>query len=108
SQVSLEELREELQRRLDEPDDEELKEESVEKFEFRDQTERQYAFHRLTSRYPYGVIMLICKGEVEAPLWLQQEILKVREGGDDIETGVNYEIVNVESVVTDVAAYKGV
>lgn len=32
---------------------------------------------------------------------------KVREGGDDIEVGVRYEIENVEETVTDVQRFRG-
>jgi len=32
---------------------------------------------------------------------------KVREGGDDVEIGKEYEIINVEDVVTEVQTYKG-
>jgi len=34
--------------------------------------------------------------------------VKVREGGDDIQIGVPYEIVNVEDVTTEVSSYRGV
>lgn len=32
---------------------------------------------------------------------------KVRQGGDDVEVGKEYEILNVEQVTTEVAFYKG-
>lgn len=32
---------------------------------------------------------------------------KVREGGDDVEIGKEYEITNVEDVTTEVSFYKG-
>jgi len=33
---------------------------------------------------------------------------KVREGGDDVEIGRKYEIVNVEEVTTEVSFYRGI
>uniref|UniRef100_A0A6M3M7C4 Uncharacterized protein n=1 Tax=viral metagenome TaxID=1070528 RepID=A0A6M3M7C4_9ZZZZ len=33
---------------------------------------------------------------------------KVRESGDDVEIGKEYEIVNVESVTTEISFYKGI